>query len=207
MLIKQTRIITYVCPACGLTHFETISLFNFSGKSEVVVSCKCGKSQLKLVTKDYKAYNVSVPCMGCGNQHNYTLGFHEMWVKPINIMKCKQNKLEFCLVGNDNEVRKELDILEKEKDLVASNIGFEKSFSNSKVMLEAVNRVHDIAEQDNIICECGCKDISVYMLEDKIILHCTRCSGIEVIAAKDNFDLKNIMQKQQIVLCKQIQYI
>lgn len=207
MLMKQARTITYACPVCGLTHFESISLFNFSGKSEVVIRCKCGKSYLKIVTKDYKTYNVSVPCMGCGNQHKYILNFHDMWIKPMNIIKCKQNMLEFCLVGNDSEVRKELDHLEHEKDVVATNIGFEKAFMNSKVMLEAVNKVHDLAEQDNVICECGSKDVSVYMLDDKIILQCTRCSGIEVISAKDNFDLKNIMQKQQIMLFKQIQYI
>lgn len=207
MLIKQIRTITYLCPVCGLTHFEVISLFNFSGKNELTIGCKCGKSHLRISTEEYKKYSVFVPCIGCGNEHKYVLDFYHMWVKPINILNCKQNALEFCFIGNDNEVRKQLDSSEMQKDAVAATIGFEKSFKNSWVMLEAVNKIHDIAEQDNIICECGCKDISIYMLDDKIILQCTRCSGLEVINAKDNFDLKKILQKQQIILYKQIQYI
>lgn len=207
MIIKQTRTITYICPECGITHFKTIELFNFSGKSEVIIKCKCGKSHLRITTKDYKNYTMFIPCMGCGKRHKYIMDFYHMWVKPINIIHCNENDFKFCIIGNDTEVRKELDHLDIENEVVADNIGFEKSFYNSKVMLEAVNKIHDIAEQNNIICECGCKDISIYMLEDKIILQCIRCSGLEIIAAENNFDLKKILQKQQIILCKQSQYI
>lgn len=207
MVIKQTRTISYICPICGLTHCEVISLFNFSGKNEVVITCKCGKSSIHIKTKDYKNYSLFLPCIGCGENHEYMLSFYHLWVLPINIIRCRHNEFETCIIGNDDEVRKELDYIEKEKDLVADIIGFEKDFNNSSVMLEAVNKIHDIAEKDNIICECGCKNISVYMLNDKIILQCTKCSGVEVVNAKDNFDLKNILNKEQILLYKQIQSI
>lgn len=207
MLIKQVRTISYICPACGLTHFESISLFDFSGKSDVIINCRCNKSQLKISTKDYKEYMLNIPCIGCGNHHMHSLKFYFMWVKPISIIKCNQNGIEYCLIGNDNEVRKQQDSLEKEKDVVASTVGFENSFKNSRVMLEVFNKIHDIAEQDNIVCECGCKEIAVCMLEDRIILQCKRCSGLEVMSAKDSFDLKKVLQKQQIILYKQIQYI
>jgi len=207
MLIKQTRTITYICPVCGLTHFEVVSLFDFSGKSEVVITCKCGNSKIRITTKDYKNYHISLPCIGCGETHEYMMSFYHVWIAPINVIRCKQNNFEFCIIGSDDEVRKKLDCLEMEKDAVASIVGFEKEFNNSAVMLEALNKIHDIAEQGNIVCECGCKKISIYMLNDKIILQCTKCSGLEVVDAKDNFDLKNLSQKQQIILYKQIQSI
>lgn len=207
MIIKQSRTISYVCPSCGLTHFEVISLFDFSGKNQIKIGCKCGKSAIVIFTNDYKRYKLTLPCIGCGENHNYELNFYHLWIEPINIMKCTSNNFEYCIIGNDDEVRKELNYLENEKDEIAKMVGYDNEVNNASVMLEAVNKIHEIAEHDNLICECGSKSISVYMLNDKIILQCTKCSGLEVVDAKDYFDLKKILEKQQIILFKQIQSI
>lgn len=207
MIIKQSRTVTYTCPDCGSNHFEDISLFDFSGKSEVDTSCKCSKSKLAIKTEDYKNYSITVPCIGCGDKHKFMLSFYELWVGPVQTIKCEHTGVELCLIGKDGDVRKHLDTLELKKDALADTIGFKKVFNNSTVMLEVFNKIHDIAENDNIVCECGCKDVSVYMLYDKIILQCISCSGLEIINAKDSFDLKAISKKEQIFLYKQIQYI
>lgn len=207
MIIRQNRTVTYVCPACGSNHFEDISLFDFSGKSGVVISCRCGKSQLTIETHDYKKYSVDVPCIGCGDRHKLIMGFYELWVGTVKTIKCEYTGVELCLIGKDGEVRRHLDTLELKKDALANTIGFEKIFSNSTVMLEIFNKINDIAEKNNIVCECGCKNASVYLLYEKIILQCTRCSGLKIVSAKDNFDLKAISQNDQIILYKQIQYI
>lgn len=207
MIIRQSRTVTYTCPDCGSNHFEDISLFDFSGNSEVVISCRCGKSQLTIKTEDYKRYNVIIPCIGCGEKHEFTISFYEMWIGPVKVIKCENTGIELCLIGKDGDVRKYFDTLEQKKDALANAIGFKKVFSNSTVMLEVFNKIHDIAEKDNLVCECGCKNVSVYMLYDKIILQCARCGGLDIISAKDSFDLKAISQKDQIILYKQIQYI
>lgn len=207
MLNKNNRIISYICPECGLPIFKNISLFDFSGKKEIIISCKCNKSHLKISTYNHKKYSLDVPCLGCGSIHKYQIGFVSMWEKSINIIKCKTNHTEILFCGYDKEVMYIFDKLEEEKDEVARIIGFERVYLNSTVMLQAINKVHEFCENNAVICECGYANFEIDIKEDVLLIKCKRCNAIGIIKAKSSIDLKELLQKESVFLCKNKKYI
>jgi hypothetical protein len=105
-------------------------------------------------------------------------------------------------MGRDEDVRKKIDSLERELDELINLFGYDNYFTNTQVMFDAMNKIHDIAEAGNLLCECGNKDIELLMLPDKIHLKCSKCTGSKIIKASSNSDLKDLLLKQQITLSK-----
>jgi len=207
MLDINRRIISYICPECGLPVFKNLSLFLFSGKRELQISCSCKKSHLTISTNNHKKYFINVPCFGCGNFHTYTLGFHKMWETTFNSICCTLNSTEILFWGIDNEVIKRLDNIEEQKDEIAKVIGYEKIFSNSTIMLEMINKVHQFCENKSIICECGNDEFDIEAKKDKIFVTCRKCNSTGRIRAKSSYDLKKMLDKETIVIYINKQYI
>ncbi|MCX7922816.1 MAG: hypothetical protein N3B21_12535 [Clostridia bacterium] len=162
--------------------------------------CRCNNSSIRIIREDLKHYTLKMPCIGCGNEHAFVLGRREMFHRHINSFCCSETGVQQCFLGNDEEVRKKVDNVEKELDELINMFGYDSYFKNTQVMFDTLNRIHDIAEQGNLSCECGNNDIELIMLSDKIHLKCSRCSGTKVISAASNEDLKNINLKKQILL-------
>jgi hypothetical protein len=76
-----------------------------------------------------------------------------------------------CFIGADEEVRKRIDSLEKKFDELIDLFGYDKYFLNTQVMLDALNKIHDIAESGNLYCECGSNEVELLLYEDKINLN------------------------------------
>jgi hypothetical protein len=123
-------------------------------------------------------------------------------MKPVSVLHCPGTGIELCFIGNDEEVRKRIDSLEKKFDELIDLFGYDKYFKNTQVMFDALNRIHDIAESGNLYCECGSNEIEMLLYEDEIHLKCLRCFANIVIDASSNKDLKDILKKHQIVLVK-----
>lgn len=103
-------------------------------------------------------------------------------------------------IGNDEDVRKKIDSLEREFDELINTLGYDNYFVNTQVMFDSLNIIHDIAEKGNLFCECGNNDIELLLLSDKIYLRCKRCPANKIIYASSNEHLKNNLQTKQILL-------
>ena len=108
--------------------------------------------------------------------------------------------IQQCFIGKDYIVRRKIDNIEKELDELIDMFGYDSYFKNTRVMFDSLNRVHDIAEQGNLYCECGNEDIELRLLSDKIHLKCNKCHGSISILASTNEDLKKIQTIQSIML-------
>jgi len=145
-------------------------------------------------------YRVKIPCIACGNEHMFVFSRRDMLNKDINVFCCPETGMQFCFIGKDETVRKRIDSLEKELDEIIDAFGYDSYFVNTQVMFDSLNKIHDIAEQGNLFCECGSDDIEVVLLSDKICLKCRRCEGNTTIYAASNEDLKDVLMRQQILL-------
>jgi hypothetical protein len=108
--------------------------------------------------------------------------------------------MPICFIGRDHEVRARVDSLENELDELISMFGYDNYFKNTRVMFDTLNIIHDIAEQENLYCECGNHDIELILLPDVIQLKCKDCFRLETLKAATNEDLKNITQASKICL-------
>lgn len=199
MLIDTGMTIAYKCSSCGSFEFYAASLFALLIGKETRFGCHCGESEL-VIHAAGDGYQIKMPCIGCGSEHVYTVDRKNMIKKGIVVLSCPETDLPLCFIGKDDPVRKKVDHMEKELDELIDMFGYESYFSNTRVMLDSLNKIHDIAEQGNLYCECGNTDIELLLLPDTILLKCRRCFAEASVPASSNRDLRETLQKRHILI-------
>ena len=200
MLIDTTATIAYKCPSCGTFEFFSLSIFMLAHRKENRLGCRCGGSDIAIAREDSNSLRIEIPCNSCGDNHTYNFDMNRVFHGGISTFCCPRTGLQQCFAGRDDGVRKGVDSLERELDAIIDMFGYESYFLNTQVMLDALNKVHDIAEKGNLCCECGCRDIGLILLPDRIYLNCKKCPGERIISAASNHDLKHILGARQIIL-------
>lgn len=200
MLIDTSATIAYKCTSCGSFEFFSVSLFILLYKKKCSLPCRCKKSSITVKQEGENNFLISIPCIGCGNEHTYLLTKKSFLSGDPAVLNCPETGMQICFVGRDETVRKKVDSLEEEMDELMDAYGYESYFKNTRVMFDILNRIHDIALNDNLYCECGGSDIELVLLSDCILLRCAKCGCDRRIAAANNKDLKSILMKNQILL-------
>lgn len=196
MLIDTGKTIAYKCSSCGSFKFYNISPFLLLHKKESSFYCRCGKSCITIVQEGKSGFLIKTPCIGCGNEHIYFIKKRDMVLKDISLFNCPETGIKQCFLGKDNLVRKKVDSLEKELDELINMFGYDNYFQNTQVMLDSLNKIHDIAAQGGLLCECGSNGIELILLSDRIVLKCKKCSADKIVMAATNQDLKELLQRQ-----------
>jgi len=204
MLIDTSVTIAYKCSLCGSFEFFNISLFSFLYKKETGYFCRCKKSAVTILQENDGGCLIKTPCIGCGSEHVYMLAKKDILNKELNVFNCPETGMQLCFLGKDEAVRRKVDSLEEEFDELMDMFGYESYFKNTQVMFDSLNKIHDIAEQGNLYCECGNTEIELVLLSDRILLKCTKCSARNTIRAATNEDLKDILKRQYLLVSDEI---
>lgn len=203
MLIDTGLTIAYKCSSCGSFEFFNTSLFALLYRKQTRFSCRCKKTGITVTHEGDGGYLVKTPCIGCGNEHLYLLGRKDILRRDLNVFTCHETKIQQCFIGRDEIVRRKIDHLEKELDELIDMFGYDSYFRNTQVMFDSLNRIHDIAEQGNLSCECGNTGIELVLLSDRILLKCDKCHAGKIVRAATNEDLKDTIAKQYILVSKE----
>ena len=198
MLLDASATIAYKCSSCGSFEFFNISLFKLLYRQQYSFVCRCGNTKVSI--KKDREYVISLPCIGCGNEHQFSVARKALLANDIMVFHCPETGIQQCFIGKDDIVRKRIDSLEKEFDELISTFGYDDYFVNTQVMFDALNKIHDVAEQGDLYCECGCKDIELTLLSDQIHLNCRACSANRIIFAASNEDLKDLLMRTNLLL-------
>ncbi len=200
MIIDASTTIAYKCSSCGTFEFINMTLFELSSVREAVYNCRCNGSMLVISKESADTYRIAIPCIGCGNNHIYILARKDFMKQDISTFYCPKTGIQQCFIGNDKDVRKKIDILEKEFDELINMFGYESYFTNTQVMFDSLNIIHDIAEKGNLFCECGNDDIELLLLSDKIYLRCKKCPARKILYASTNEHLRENLKVKHILL-------
>lgn len=200
MLIDMDITIAYKCSSCGTFDFTNINIFKLFLQGSLVSRCRCKAEKLDIFKLSKNEYRLTVPCIYCGLVHSYVINREELISNNLLIYNCPITNINQCFIGTDKQVRSRVDSFEKQLDLILDTMGYDDYFENSQVMMDTLNKIHEIAEQGKLYCECGYKDIVVSLLPKGVYLKCRKCSGDKFIPAASNNDLKKTMQKAGIYL-------
>ena len=200
MLVDTNLTIAYKCAACGAYEFFSISLFELSAKKEHNLKCRCNASGITVAKSSPENCTISVPCIGCGGTHKFVLKIRDLLYKALNVLCCDTTKVHICFIGDDKLVGKSIDNLEKECDKLMSELGYENYFKNTRVMYDTLNKIHDIAENGNLYCECGNDEVETVLFSDRVEIRCPKCGAVRVIGAASNDDLKDTLGRQHLLL-------
>ena len=127
--------------------------------------------------KDF--YNISVEKIYC-EKENFELGYLGSEQEIKNIVDF--NKSQFI----------KSDCLENECDLA--------QVEKQHILLEALNKVHDIAEEGLLSCCCGSMNITADITDDNLILECKDCGGFYILTAQTEEDLEKLSELETIEL-------
>jgi hypothetical protein len=200
MVINSISTIAYKCPVCGSIEFNNISVFSFSRNRQKQIRCSCTESLTEITLLRDKKVSIKIPCIACNDTHSFIIDLKKLWTKDIISFNCPNTDIELCFAGNDDFVRQSVDVYEMKMDLLMNDIGYEDYFINNTVMLDTIGKIHDVAEKGDLYCECGCSDIDLQMLSDRIELICKKCFSYEILMARTNKELKQTLKRDSIVL-------
>jgi len=200
MIIDASATIAYKCSSCGTFEFVSVTLFGLLSGKEIVYNCRCNGSKLVICKENSDSYKVVIPCIACGDNHVYVLEKKAFIKQDISVFNCPKTGLQQCFIGNDRDVRKRVDILEKEFDELINMFGYDSYFCNTQVMFDSLNIIHDIAAKGNLFCECGNDDIELILFSDKIYLKCNKCPASKIIYASTNEHFRENLKLNQILL-------
>ena len=206
MIIETGALLAMRCPECGKLDYHYLSKFEFGRRKKVEIACKCGFIKLVVNTsgpRERKIYVLQVPCVVCESKHTHYLSSRRFWSDEVSYLLCQETGLELGYLGAEEAVRELAVAQEEDIESLANEFeGEDRYFNNSEIMYEVLNRLHDIAEQGALYCQCGNLDVEVDIFPDRLELHCKECDSINIIYAETEEDLRVIKDIETIELTR-----
>lgn len=194
MLVKPVITIGYKCETCGRLNVEYIDIFK-TGKTDI--KCKCGESAIS-VAKIHNEFIFESYCFDCDKNHVYKYGYAD--IKNSKKIVCPATGSDKFYVGSKKEVIKMMESMENNLNELAKKVGLKSHFTNQDVMMQVLDKIHEYAQRDGIICSCHKPILSLKLMKNGIMLTCDRCYDSIVISAGNIEDLLDLTNKAYIKL-------
>lgn len=203
MVINTVSALALYCARCGNIELHNVSRFALNNNSRHQLACSCGQVQGSIAGAGRCQYLLDIPCVLCETNHLIFLDNRLFRQAAASKIYCVEDNLELGFFGNTAAIA---EIIARHKQQVArmtSEMAEQpdsQGVENSQILLEILNRVHDIAEQGGIYCCCGSTDVEASVLVDAIAVSCSQCDGRLLIPAKDEQDLARVSAMNMIEL-------
>ncbi len=191
MIIEQRKTtLAYRCPACGGVPTSMVGAFSLSG-DRFVLKCTCKGSQLVVDKQSDGKLMLTVPCVSCPQPHNYILSREVFFNKEVFIIPCSTCGIDICFLGDNDKVS---EAIEHSNDEIVKMLGDYaiqqlKTENNEDKLIDPqiaeIIRfvIVDLHEEGKI--HCGCEnddgDYQVDILEDYVLVKCTKCNRCALI--------------------------
>ncbi|TWH46941.1 hypothetical protein [Sporomusa sp. KB1] len=187
MVISAVSTLALYCPRCGKIELHNVSRFAINNAAYQLV-CSCGQVQGAISSAGRRQYLLDIPCVVCETNHLIFLDSNLFRQPKVSKIYCDQANLELGFIGKTEAITATIAKHKQEVASLASEMAGQADGSgieNSQILLEILNKIHDIAEQGGVYCSCGNTDVDVDVLVDAVELSCPQCEGRLLISAKD----------------------
>ena len=201
MVIKAEMAIALYCQQCGKLHINKISYFSLRSELKLL-KCSCGNNLATLTQNDNKRLKLRIWCNLCQMFQEKIYLIKDFYNISVEKIYCEKENFELGYLGSEQEIKNIVDFnksqfiksdcLENECDLA--------QVEKQHILLEALNRVHDIAEEGLLSCCCGSMNITADITDDNLILECKDCGGFYILTAQTEEDLEKLSELETIEL-------
>lgn len=188
MLISAETTFAIRCPQCGRLEMTTVSRFSLGGGRSVKVACSCGSHKLTVGTKQGQVW-LQVPCYLCDGTHFVYFKPQRFWNGHLEALNCSETELQLGLFGHESEVELYMRTGGSELDRLVEDAAFGEYFDHPEVMYRALSRVHTMAEEGNLTCRCGNRQVGVDIYPERLDLSCSECGRHKTLFAGNEEDL------------------
>ncbi len=192
MILATQATVAIQCPRCGQLEFQALSLFAFSGRERVNLSCECGAPLLAMASRDRRQFNIAYQCAFCGDTHYLRVNRKVIWGKEVMPLVCSEMESAVGFIGPKQRVAQAYQEREKSIGELAAELGYEEEFENPEVMLTILDHLHQLAKDGLLGCGCGNRQLSFELLPDQIELSCEYCEALGIIHADSPENIRPI---------------
>ena len=199
MVINTVSTLALYCSRCGKIHMHNISRFNLKNAGRRNLLCSCGQVQATITSSGERQCLLDIPCVLCQTNHIICLDSKRLWHADMDKIYCVQENFELGFIGARQIIAETVNKFTVEFEKVAADMDeYDDCILNPQVMLETLNKIHDMAARGGLHCRCGSSAIGAEVLPDGIALECAQCGGQLVIPAQSEGDLTDIEALQDI---------
>lgn len=187
------------CQRCGKIHIHDISYFAAKNHA-VMLRCVCNHPQATLArTASSKHFRLDILCVVCNSVHQEILSPKQLLKMKVEKIYCGKDHFELGYIGKRQKIE---EILAFNQHAFETMNGEETGgqIEKQRILLDVLNKLHDIAEQDGVHCPCGSDAIAGDILGNSVILECRCCGGYFILPAKNEQDLAKVNKLDQIEL-------
>lgn len=189
MLLATQTTLALRCPECGKLDLHRVSLFDFGGRRNVRLVCKCGVEKGTLGTQGDRFW-LRYSCLLCDQVHFAYFPRAQFWDPRLKTMHCPDSDLEVGFFGLDEEVRTTAEASRlpspDESEMYDDALG--EFFANPEVMHRLLQRLHELTQHGQLACPCGHKGIRVEIFPERLELCCPKCGRFRPIPAERDRD-------------------
>ena len=197
MIKEFKKTLGYICPGCSATIMTEKNLFDFSGATPTMLTCRqeCGEDCVTISPKKDK-YTILINCPMCDEAHMFNIKKITFWQSKFFVLHCPETGIGILFLGDRETVQKEL----YEQEQMFVKLSEECDVTRELTMIfEIVERINEIAKAENVSCACGSHAISIEIDNEKITLKCRDCGKIKDIPSSEE-SLENLLNASAIVL-------
>ena len=190
MVINTVSTLALYCSRCGKIHMHNISRFKLKRTGWRNLLCSCGHIQATITSSGDRQCLLDIPCVLCQTNHVICLDSKRLWHADMDKIYCVQENFELGFIGEKQVIEEAVNKYKVEFEKLASDMNeYDDYIQNPQVMLETLNKIHDMAEKGGLHCRCGSSAIGADVVADGIELECAQCGGQLVIPAQSEQDL------------------
>ncbi len=190
MLIRNVCALALYCQHCGSIHVHDVPFFSF-GREASIICESCGHEKARLVRLPHGRVAVEAVCVVCGTENRFVYALRRLRHIGLEKIYCATDRFELGYIGRRRRIEELMRFNQEEFEALHPHDG--KNFiEKQRILLEALNRVHDMARVGDIVCPCGSEELTADIRGSYIVLECEHCGSSCVLRAENAGDLKKL---------------
>ena len=190
MLIRDVCSLALYCQKCGSIHIHDVPYFSAGSRTELYCE-SCGHEKARLLRLGKGRVAVEASCVVCGTENRFVYALHRLRHVGLEKIYCMTDHFELGYIGRRRRIEELMRFNQEEFEALHPHDG--KNFiEKQRILLEALNRVHDMARDGDIVCPCGGEDLTADIRGSYIVLECERCGSFCVLRAENAGDLEKL---------------
>ena len=200
---KETHI-AYRCPSCGDLIYGFVGKFALAA-GMVRLKCSCGESYLDATATQDGKMRLSVPCLFCKQNHNYTVSQSIFFGRDIFLLNCPYSNMDICFIGDKEKCDAEADRTGKElqrllldleaeelKDIQPQDVDEEEVLPDPTVYDAIRFLIKELEADGKIDCPCHSGSYDLRFCKEGIQVYCPTCGtthtfNTEAVAASEEY--------------------